>query len=454
MTYNILDYGAVGNGLTNDTKALQRAIDDCHMQGGGRVYVPGGRTYRTGTIVLKSYVELYLEQGAVIKASDNLDDFRLSVENSDGNKGTFKSDVGKQINESREQMPSYANSDYSGKPTLYFLYAKDCDYVSITGFGKIDGNEEIFFGKMTLWHIDGAFYPRMPMIFLENITHLTIKEVTLTNSAFWTVHMVGCRDVLIDGIRILNNLRMASSDGIDPDHCQNVRIANCHIESADDCIVLKNTQDAMEYGSCENIIIANCTLMSTSAAIKIGTESESAFRNIVVQNCNISKTNRGISLQLRDGGCIENVLFSNINIDTRHFSQEHWWGGAEPIAVTALPRKKTTKLGHIHNVRFENINCCSENGILIYGDNQDSIHGLAFHNITLHVMIKTNWRRDYHDLRPNHKVDVVTDQLYAIYARNATNVKFSNFTLEIEDALQGEMKTPYSILDCKDVYVL
>lgn len=239
--------------------------------------------------------------------------------------------------------------------------------------------------------------------------------------------MVGCKDVLIDGIRILNNLRLASSDGIDPDHCQNVRITNCHIESADDC---------------------------TSAAIKIGTESEAPFRNIVVQNCNISKTNRGISLQLRDGGYIENVLFSNINIETRHFSQEHWWGGAEPIAVTALPRKETTKLGYIRNVHFENINCCSENGILIYGENQESIRGLTFHNITMHLTAKTDWKRDYHDLRPTYKVDVVTDQLYAVYARNASNVKISGFTLEVDEMLQKEMGNPYNIQGCEEVRIL
>lgn len=93
-----------------------------------------------------------------------------------------------------EQKPSYANSDYSGRPAYYFFYAKDCKYVAITGFGKIDGNEEIFYGKVTPWHIDGAFYPRMQMLFLEHVSHLTIQQVTLTNSAFLTVHMVGCVD--------------------------------------------------------------------------------------------------------------------------------------------------------------------------------------------------------------------------------------------------------------------
>ena len=87
-----------------------------------------------------------------------------------------------------------------------------------------------------------------------------------------------CEEVDIHSVRILNNRMMANCDGIDPDHCKHVRITNCHIEAADDCIVLKTTEANSQYGDCEDILISNCTLASTSAAIKIGTESVNDFR--------------------------------------------------------------------------------------------------------------------------------------------------------------------------------
>ncbi len=437
MIYNVLDFGAAGDGCTNDRAAIQAAIDKCAAAGGGRVLLPGGRVFRSGTLVLKSHVELHLGMGALLKGSDRMEDYEILGVEPGARKGL--------------SAPTYENCEYNGKPSLFFLYAKDCEGVAITGMGRIDGNEEIFYGKVTPWHIDGSFYPRVPLLYLENIRHLSLLHVTLTGSAFWTVHMVGCNDVLIDGIRILNNLRLANCDGIDPDHCKNVRIANCHIESADDCIVFKNTADAVSYGACENIVVTNCTLMSTSAAIKFGTESEAPFQNILIQNCNIRNTNRGISMQLRDSGCMENVIFSNINIGTRLFSKEHWWGTGEPIAVTAVKRKQDTRIGYIRNVRFQNINCYGENGILIYGDESRNISGLTFDGISLKLQKETDWPRDYHDLRPAWGEETVTDGLYALYARNASGLTFRGITVEAAPELKEEMGETVSIEKCDQV---
>lgn len=437
MIYDVLEYGARGDGAANDAPFIQKAIDDCSAAGGGRVLLSGGHVYRSGTLVLKSNVELHLEMGAVLKGSDNLEDFNLS--------GVLQPEL------KAVDIPTYDMCDYSGKPTLFFLYAKDCENIAITGLGKIDGNEEIFYGNVTPWHIDGAFYPRVPLLFLENVAHLTLHHVTLTGSAFWTTHLVGCRDVLIDGIRILNNLRLANCDGIDPDHCRDVRITNCHIQCADDCIVFKNTADAVEYGPCENIVVSGCTLISTSAAVKFGSESEAPFRNITVENCCISRTNRAISLQLRDKGCIENVLFSNINIDTRMFSTKHWWGKAEPIAITAVRRREDTEVGHIRNVHFQNINSSGENGILIYGEEGKNISNIAFENVHLHLTRKTGWPKQYHDLRPNVGNTILEDSLRAVFARNARDISFRNFSYEIDPELAEEVEAAVSVENCERV---
>lgn len=410
MDFSVLSFGAVGDGKTNDTPAIQRAIDACGKNGGGRVVFPGGHTFRSGALVLCSNLELHLEMGAVLQGSDDLADYRL-----------FGS---RDHQPKKRDVPSYVNCEYAGAPTHYFLYAKGCENIAITGLGVIDGNEEIFYGQETKWHIEGLFYPRAPLLFIEDTQHLTIRDVTLRRSAFWTVHLVGCRDVLITGIRILNNLRLANCDGIDPDHCQNVRIANCHIECADDCIVFKNTAAAMQYGPCENIVVSNCTLTSTSAAIKFGSESEDVFRNILIENCVISRSNRGISLQLRDKGRIENVSFQNLSISTRLFKRECFWGQAEPIAITVLRRKEDTPVGTVRNIRFSNIMCEAENGILIYGEQPGLIENIRFDGIQLHLTRKTGHTMGFHDLRPTIGATTTEAGLSHIHAHNADNIRF------------------------------
>ncbi|MCM1063137.1 MAG: glycosyl hydrolase family 28 protein [Eubacterium sp.] len=435
MIYKAADFGALGDGLHNDTLALQAAVDACHENGGGRVLLEGGHTYRCGTLELRSCVELHLEMGAVLKASDDLEDFnRLG-------KGA--------VSTAKVTAPTYTNCDYSGGPTLFFLYAKDCQHISITGFGRIDGNQEIFYGTVTPWHIDGSFYPRVPLLFLEHVEHLTLHQVTLTNSGFWTTHLVGCEDVLIDGIRILNDLRLANCDGIDPDHCKNVRIANCHIESADDCIVFKNTEHAAQYGACENIVVSNCTLTSTSAAVKFGTESVSPFRNISIQNCVISRSNRGISLQLRDAGYMENIHFSNLSIDTRQFSPDHWWGKAEPIAITALRRREETKIGSVNNITFENIDCIGENGILICGEPERNISNISFRNITVRLEKRTDWPKGIRDLRPCADSGLTNGTVHCFSAHNAKDITLDRLRVTVDKSMSEYVTEEMEIINCE-----
>lgn len=423
MEYNVLHYGAVGDGKAKDTQAIQAAIDACHQAGGGRVALTGGRVYKSGSLILKSNVEFYVESGTVLKASDDLEDYQAL----DGDGAAEKTDGA--------GTPSYINCEYDGRPRHYFLYAHGGKNIRITGFGTVDGSEELFYGKETQYHIEGSYYPRIPMVLIEEVEHLTVRDITLARCGFWTLHMAGCQDVLVDGIRILNNLKMANCDGIDPDHCQNVRIVNCHVECADDCIVLKNTKGYEHYGPCENILISGCTLISTSSAIKFGTESESDFRNVVIENCSISRTNRGISLQLRDKGNIENVLISNVNIETRRFS-EQWWGRAEPIYITVRDRKDGVTAGQIRNVRLRDINCSGENGVFISGSDGHVIRDVSLENIRVTLEKKSKWPCDSYDVRPCQGDGVIPSRLYGFYASMVDGLSVSNLKVECREGMR------------------
>ncbi len=435
MEWNVIAFGALGDGVTNDTHAIQNAIHACQAAGGGRVTFPGGKTYRAGAISLCSDLELHLEMGAVLKGSDCLADYLLP-----GGKPATGSAV-----------PSYVNCEYDGAPEYRFLHGKGCSSIAITGPGIIDGNEEAFYGQVTKWHIEGSFYPRAPMLFLEDCQHVSIREVTFRRSAFWTVHLVGCQDVGIHGIRILNNLRMANCDGIDPDHCQNVRISGCHIECADDCIVFKNTAAAMAYGPCENITVTGCTLISTSAAIKFGSESEALFRNILVENCAISRSNRGISLQLRDAGSIENVIFRGITIDTRLFHRDMFWGQAEPIAITVLPRKPEAPVGTVSGIHFQDIFCTGENGILLYSHAPGGIGQVSFQNIRLTLRSVTHYQKGIHDLRPTFGPARAPEGLHYAMAHNCRDVRFQDCRFAAAPEMASQLHEPWAVTGCENL---
>lgn len=422
MNFNIVDFGAKESNVDNAIY-IQKAIDKANKNN-GIVTVPKG-IYLTSTIFLKDNISLFLEEGATLKAVDDISSFDLS-----------KRKVEKNLD-----VPTYENCDYDGTPKLFFIYGKHLHNVTISGKGKIDGNEEIFYGYQDRYFIDGSFYPRMPLLFLEDIEKLEIKDVTLTHSAFWTVHMVGCKNVYIHNLTIRNNLKLANCDGIDPDHCQYVRITNCDIECADDAIVFKNTKANRKYGDCHDIEVTDCKLKTTSGAIKFGTESFDDFYNINIKDITINDSNRGITLQLRDPGNIYDCSFKNITMSTRVFAKPYYWGYGEPICITALNRNENQKAGKIHNLAFKNIDIDSENGILIYGENSFSISDIYFKNIKMYLHRKSKWPKDKIDLRPYEKCPFIDGKVNELYIRNATDIYFSNLISKIdEDILIGSKR--------------
>lgn len=388
QVYNVETYGAVGDGVTDDAAAIQRAIDQCSADGGGQVYFGRGRTFMAGPVELKSNIELYLDAGATLLANPDEHIYHKSA---------------------------FGENEGEG---MMWLWAKDINNLRICGRGTIDGNGVKFMGAELADSYElkptTTFDPRPHVLTLIGVNHLRISDLTIRNGAYWTVHLIGCDDAVIEGLSLLNNLKIRNGDGIDIDHSRNVRIANCYITSGDDCICLKNRREFAEYGPTHDITVTNCTMASRSCAIKIGSENMDSIYNVTIDNCVITRSNRGLGIQNRDEGTVSDVVFSNIIMDLRLWS-DVWWGKAEPIYVTSYPRadgnhkdanwrfpKGQThgRSGEVSRIYFNNIFATSENGCFVGGDEMGKVNHIYFNNVKLRPVRLTAYDNSQVDLRP------------------------------------------------------
>jgi polygalacturonase len=414
--FNVLDFGAHGDGTNNDTAAIQKAIEACAIGGGGQVVLPGGKAFLSGAILLRSGVDLHLMRGAILRGSARWQDY--------GEAGAL-------------------------------IFAKNANEISISGDGTIDGNDKAVWQKLAdetaggdvnksgwwpqsfcgVWWpfgrsaSDKSLAPGRPMqIILIDCKQVRLRDLTICNAPSWTVHPVGCDDLLIDGVSIHNDWNVANNDGIDLDHCKNVRVANCHIDTADDGIVIKNTPNFVRYGRSENITVTGCTIASRSCALKIDEiYTTPGVRNVVFDACVIFRSNRGLCIQSRDIGDIENILFANMTIETE-LQPHKWWGAGEPIHVSHLRRNSGTKLGHIRQIRFSNILCKSENGIYLHGDASQPMEDLVFDNVRVQIGKSTEVAGGFYDDRPigsasgGEFAGVYTSSIAGIFAREVNGL--------------------------------
>ena len=418
-SFNVMDFGARGNGISDDAIAIQKAVDACTNAGGGDVVFSANHTFLSGPVQLKSNVNIVLETNSVWKASPDESIYHLSA---------------------------FGKNEGEG---MMWIWAKDVENLSFSGHGTIHGNGIRFMGAELFDSYElkpvTTFDPRPHVLTLMGVRNLNIRDITIREGAYWTVHLIGCDGAVIDGINLLNNLKIRNGDGIDIDHSKNVRIANCHITSGDDAICLKNRREFEEYGSCHDIVVTNCVMESRSCTVKIGSENMDSIYNVVIDNCVIKGSNRGLGIQNRDEGTVSNVVFSNIILDCQLWS-DVWWGKAEPIYVTSYPRangnhkdanwrfpkgQTVGRCGEVSHIYFNNIYATSENGCFIGGDTPDKVNNIYLNNVHLNLKKLTGYDGGVYDKRPCRGEGFIYNKVYGVYVENAKDVEIDDLRVQI-----------------------
>ncbi|MEN0003534.1 MAG: glycosyl hydrolase family 28 protein [Bacteroidota bacterium] len=337
-TYNILDFGATPSRNQLSTEAIQSAIDSCHARGGGQVIIPSGR-FLTGSVELKSNVELHLDVGAVLLGSTQMADYD----------------------------PAHP----------HLIWSMGANHIQITGYGTIDGQGEAFFEKntkkpMRSWR---AKERPKPWIHLQDGQDITIRNVRLINSPAHVIDLNNSKNILIDGIHIRNDKRSPNTDGIDVRGSKEVIITNCFIDTGDDAICLKSSK-----GDVENVVVSNCMLSSDDAAIKLGTGSRYVIRHLLFSNIIIRESRYGIAMFMGQGGVFEHCIFRQISIQTasRH-NMEY------PIFLDIHKRNTDSPLGRIRNVQLAQIDIHTRGNILIAGQAEAPIESLSLDAIQVYL---------------------------------------------------------------------
>src|ERR1039458_4918295 len=317
-SFNVRDFGAVGDGTNKDTVAFQKALGACAVSGGGEVLVPAGK-YLIGSVQIGNRTIIRLEKNSVITGSANTNDYPMLDIRWEG-----------------RWQP--------GRRAL--IYSANVDHTGIIGPGRIEGNPAVA-------------APQNPrgVVVLEPISCKDVRweGFTITQGGNWATHPTYCTDVVIKNVNI-----NGSRDGIDVDSCKNVRIEGCDIDTGDDSISLKSGRglDGARIGKpTEDVLITGCTLHGRRfACVGIGSETSGGIRDVRIEKCKMTSRTFGVYIKTRigRGGVIENISGDDLEI---------LGGGFLKINLTSAGNLNTTEdpveglvgypLGR--NFRFSNV---------------------------------------------------------------------------------------------------
>lgn len=356
--WKIKSYGAAADGVANDAPFIQKVIDACSADGGGRVLFEPG-TYNCSSIYLRSNVELYLMRDAKIQGSSNPDDYHELV------------------------VPGFASKDAGEGSSKSLITASNESNIAIRGPGEINGNGPSFYDiSSVLW---SRFYakppiPRPRMVTCYRCRNVSFEETSFVDSPCWTFWMIDSEDISFDRVRIYGDRKMINQDGIDIDACRNTEITGCYINTGDDCIAVRAMPVFKESSPvCEKLTVTDCELSSACNAVRIGCPNdriirECSFSNITIRNsCNgiisvhpVRYMPAGVTEGQAD---ISGIKFSGVDIEC--FGNPFLFTVDEPLSVKRISDfvfedfkvrcDKPARLGYakLKNIQFRNFEVIS-----------------------------------------------------------------------------------------------
>ena len=371
--FNVRDFGATGTKGDFAGPAIQKAVDACARAGGGMVYLPPG-DYTSGTIHLRSHVRFHVEAGATLYSVKEKRAF-------DKDALFFGEDLVNITLEGRGTVNGEAAYEWRPKGDHHddFIYPNQVEMEKlglplVRSFPKTDQS-----GKLVL---------------LLRCRDVRITGLSFIDSPSWTIHPYGCERLVIDGVYIRSSLKEAVwADGIDPDGCRDLRIANSTIETGDDALVFYSMNWFGPALPCENITVTNCRLSSASSAIKFCDGNMNAVRRVTIDNCVITDSNRGLAFMNFDGGEVSDVVISNLTIDCRRHDW-FWWGDGEPFHFNIRKRSEVHKnwkkeddrpAGVIRNVLIRDVIARGRGASVCNGHPESWLDGITLDNVKLAI---------------------------------------------------------------------
>jgi polygalacturonase len=342
---NVKTFGAIGDGITKDTIAIQKAVDTCASAGGGEVHFPAG-TYLTGSIELKSHVHLVVPQGVILQGSGDKADYPLATARWEG-----------------MEKPAY----------LALFRADHAEDISISGAGTIQGDKEI--GKLR--------NPRAPtLIEPMECKNVRLDGLTLHSTRIWTVHPTYCQDVAFSNLVI--KTWGANGDGIDPDSCQHVTIDHCSFDTDDDNIAIKSGkgQEGVKVARPSvDITITNCTFIKGYTSIAFGSELSGGIEHVHVQHCTFQQGRGALYFKSTPGraGYVRDVTAEDLDV------------GPEPLLAIDNSYKfnpdpqgvaGTAGLTKFQNITINNAKIHSKKAVTITGTLENPADTITLSNIS------------------------------------------------------------------------